>query len=250
MVARRAEGRTLQEIGDEFGVTRERVRQILKRVGAPSAADVRRARAESTLAEDKRLAARIDRDVRTHPGSTWEEVALRLDIEPGLIRRLASDVARALVVGAKVPTPDLEAQRAGAVEALQAAATYEFPLTIRAYAELVRAGEIEGSSVPWLYRLFGNWTAACHAAGVECGRTRADYSSKWTDDDIVDFVANYLHSPGARGTFADYGRWQHSEEVDAPSTATLRVRFGSWTRLKLRALRPEVRMRQILEESS
>ena len=76
----RETGATLEEIGRRFGVTRERVRQILKDTDAPSVAELgARRRAESRGAEDE-VTRCAEQDLMEHPATTIEETALRLGL--------------------------------------------------------------------------------------------------------------------------------------------------------------------------
>jgi uncharacterized protein (DUF433 family) len=72
------DGRTLQEIGDQFGLSRERVRQILRGNGVESLGRRERPRKEPPLtAREKKIAAAYDRGVRPsdlkerYPGLTY-----------------------------------------------------------------------------------------------------------------------------------------------------------------------------------
>lgn len=71
MAALYRSGRTLQEIGDEFGITRERVRQLLKKFFGIRAADG----GQSRLAGEKRRRAAAARNSASlkHWGCSWED---------------------------------------------------------------------------------------------------------------------------------------------------------------------------------
>lgn len=58
MAAMYAAGETLATIAASYGLTRERVRQILRKQGGPNAEDARDARAANRAAETVRRAAR------------------------------------------------------------------------------------------------------------------------------------------------------------------------------------------------
>jgi hypothetical protein len=122
--------------------------------------------------------------------------------------------------------------------AIQNAALYEFPLTIRTYAELLDVGQIQGPSVPRICQRFGTWSAACDAAGVVAHPARrANYQSKWTDDDLLSVVRRYVGDHAWSGTFASFDQWRKVNVPEGPSSSTLRTRFGTWTEIKRRALK-------------
>lgn len=124
--------------------------------------------------------------------------------------------------------------------AIRSAALYEFPLTIRTYAELLTVGQIRGPSVPRICQRFGSWTAACDGAGVvPSPPRRVNYQSKWTDEDLLLIICSYLDDHSWPGTLAKFDDWRRSNLPDGPSSTTLRSRFGSWTEIKRRALNLE-----------
>ena len=123
------------------------------------------------------------------------------------------------------------------LSAIRSAALYEFPLTIRTYAELLDVGQIQGPSVPRICQRFGTWTAVCDAADVVAHPARrANYQSKWTDDDLLSIVRRYLGDVAWPGTIANFDEWRRANVPEGPSSTTLRSRFGTWTEIKRRAL--------------
>lgn len=125
--------------------------------------------------------------------------------------------------------------------AIQNAALYEFPLTIRTYVELINVGQIQGPSVARICQRFGTWTAACDAAGVVAHPARrANYQSRWTDEDLLSIVYMYLGDHSWPGTFASFDHWRKENMPEGPSSSTLRSRFGTWMEIKRRALSPDL----------
>lgn len=234
--ALRIEGKTLQEIAADVGVTRERVRQILVRIDGPTAGEVRAAAAVRRSDAAEELAQRVRDDVRAHPASTIHQIADRLGVSRHAVQQHLPDDVRPLVVN-----PASSSERTWSeeevVRAVATAATFAYPLGAADYEDLRRAGEVRGPSAARIVQIYGNWSAACHRAGVEPTQPRRrTYQSKWTDDDMLGFVRDYLSSPGCRGTFGGYDSWRRQAGVEAPSSALLRGRLGSWSDIKRKAL--------------
>jgi predicted transcriptional regulator len=229
----RADGRTLQEIADVVGVTRERVRQVLLRIGGPTAAEVRTTAVARRRADADAVAQRIWHDIDAHPGSTVEEVATRLAITKSEVHRHMPEDVKVRVVRRQDWTEEVYSE-ADILEALVVASTYAYPLSAGDYERLLISGEVCGPSAA---QRFGNWGNACRSADVEpAAPRRGNYQSRWTDDDVLAFVRDYLQSPSSPGTFAGYDPWRRANDLNAPSSALLRCRLGAWSVIKRRAL--------------
>jgi hypothetical protein len=118
-----------------------------------------------------------------------------------------------------------------AADLATAAAELGEPLTATAYDAWQRVHD--AASPALLIRRFGSWNAACERAGVATNKTRST-TRRWSDDEVVAIVADYLAAEGTTGSFADYSAWA-KEQPAVPSGATLRQRFA-WADIKERAL--------------
>jgi len=235
IVELRAQGLTLDEIGLQFGLTRERVRQIVKKSNGASAAGIRRKNASRKNNLKKVKLGRVRAFIETHPGCTIEGIAAATGISVDAVAALIPKDLQRLVMPEN-PRVDREDPRVHVLDSLRKAATYEWPLTRPGYDELLRVGEVEGLSAVRIDQLFGSWTAACTEAGVESIVLNREYQSRWTDTDLLTFVTDYLRQPSSTGTYADFGSWL-SGVPDAPSSQTIRNRLnGTWTEVKRMAL--------------
>lgn len=234
----RLNGATLDEIGEQFGVTRERIRQILKRSGGPTAADARAARAQAAALDDAELEQRIRAALDALGPSTADEVAERMDESRDRISRLwPTDRAHLRVRDADWVVQEWSDEQI--FDALRTASSYVFPLTTKEYSQLVAVGEVEGPSLPRINQRFGSWLKACELAGVEAGRPRRDnYQSRWTDAELLDFARRYLEDPDFSGAVGNYDDWKRQRDPGGPSAMTIRNRLGRWSDVKRAALAP------------
>jgi len=242
IISLRSDGLTLQGISDELGLTRERIRQILapyssQWIGFLSPREWRlSALREDSLqnSEDEKakaiLVGRIVPLVRKHPGISIEELAVQLDVA---IDQCAKSIPLELKKfmasqfdhdGAKLWTD----QRI--LDTLSLAATFSYPLSVHQYSSLRREGAFVGPSAVLIYRRFGNWSAACEAAGVASGsRLKREYDRTWSDEDLWKIVFRYFLDPKTSGTLSNFNSWLHDSESAYSSGANFRLRLGSWT---------------------
>lgn len=225
IVRARRDGATLRDIGTRFGVTGERVRQIV------AAADPTLDTAAAAEAADRRDVAVLRSVLHSHPGRlTWPDLAAASGVPEGRARRLLTDSDVRLLGTHAGYGPQPQWTDSEIHDALRAAADAlgPGPLTATRYDQARRDGLVDGPSVALLSIRFGTWTAACRAAGVATGTgRRTPYTSAWTDDDIVDHVADYL-ACSATSTVAGYQSWRARHAPAAPSWPTVRIRLGPW----------------------
>jgi hypothetical protein len=240
MIERRWRGHTLDEIGAEFGVTRERVRQLLKKHGGPSAQEIRDHRAAAARCAElarKEAVSRTLRDTLDGRGPlTMAEMVEATGLEASVVsKHWPADLAHLRLWGTGARESRWTDE--DICGALQQAAVYEFPLTATAYSELRQVGQISGPSVPLIGQRFGTWRGACEVAGVVAGdpSTRG-YESMWTDEDLLQIARAYLMDPSGPHSAGRFDEWKRANAPDGPSAQTLRKRFGSWTEVKRRAL--------------
>lgn len=242
MIQLREEGASLRAIGEKFGVTHERVRQILSKNGGPTRAEVRAKRAQRAVEQAHARRQIVDDAVRpallANGAMSVQELSQATGTaETDLAEFWPQDLEHLRIwpAGRSDQTWSDEAIFA----AIREAALYEFPLTAKAYAELVRVGQVQGPSLPRVHQRFGGWAAACVEAGVEHGQTpRASYNSRWTDEELIAFARDYFLDPAWPNSAHRFDEWRSVNAVEAPSFQTLRNRFGTWSNVKRLALRP------------
>jgi hypothetical protein len=242
MVEMRLGGATLGAIGAEFGLSRERVRQIIQAVGGPSPAEVRARALARSLAREAEARSETEAALRellaTRGAQSVQEAVEALGLgEAMVVRFWPEDLGHLLIRPAGYANQTWTDGQI--LDVIRSAAIYEFPLTANAYSELVRVGEVKGPSLPRVTQRFGGWIAACELAGVEPGQTlRSAYESRWTDAELLSFVREYLVDSSWPNSAHRFDEWRRQVAPDAPSFQTIRNRLGTWSNAKRLALRP------------
>lgn len=235
MIDLRNSGKSLGEIGEKFGITRERVRQILLKTDAPSFQEVKALRDSiraDKLQETKALAIKA---VAIHPNKTIDEIAEELQVSPIELRRIMTPQEINLFAR-QLRSSSQKWSDQEIIQILREAATLEFPLTVKAYSKLLEDGFLKGPSAARISQRFRSWQSACDLAEVEAGtRTRPLDLSRWTDDDLYAAVIHYLKLPESTGAATDYDSWA-SGQNDVPSMGTLRNRLGAWNQIRNTAI--------------
>jgi len=232
MRALREHGFSLDEVALRFGVTRERVRQILRAHGAPDAevvADARRRRA-ADLAE-----TRVDDLLAlwragAEAGSVASALGLQTAACRSTIARFATDVdkaaRRANLSGARGAQTYSDRDIIVALRAV-AAGLGRVP-SAKEYALLARGLELP--SLPTVLNRMGGWTRAVLAAGM----TPRDHPStprrrrRWTDAACWEALRRAVGELGEIPTVLAYER-HAAGRSNMPSSATLRNRLGRWS---------------------
>ena len=109
--------------------------------------------------------------------------------------------------------------------ALQSAADgRDQPLTAAGY-DAVRL-TVGGPSALAVIKRFGTWRAALHAAGLAANEA-SGHRRHWTEEELVGWVAAYLATPSATGSYSSYTTWA-TAVPGAPSGPTVRNAFRTW----------------------
>ena len=231
MIDLRLSGKSLEEIGEKYGVTRERVRQILSKIGGPTRQDVKALRESIKSDHLNQVKSRAIELAKNRIGMTLNDAAEELEVSPiELSRILTKQELNMFAKPSRVST--LKWSDEEIMKVLQEAATLEFPLTVSAYSKLLEEGFLKGPSAARISQRFRSWQAACDLAGVEAGRrTRPLDLSRWTNDDLYQAVIHYLRLPQSTGAAHDYDNWASGQD-DVPSLGTLRNRLGTWNQVR------------------
>jgi hypothetical protein len=239
-------GESLEQVGQAFGVTRERIRQRIARVGVTG----RLARAAHRLAresEQQYFQPRVEQYVMAHPGCYYYEITDATECSIDDAELFARDV-RWLVLDANEDEesadeslPSVLETRRRSVVALQHAATFSFPVSSKAYTSLLRDNYIEGPSAVRIIQVFGTWRTACDAAGVESGQTgtQPGHSALFSSEDVLHSVSSFLLDRECAGASNQYDDWRSRQTngEDLPSFGTVRKVLGpSWAAARRRAL--------------
>lgn len=224
-------GQSLAKIGNKFGLTRERVRQILEagKVSRRSPGAYQRIQREAWL-EDNADAVDASWDRHHHAGAVVDEFAAQ-GIPSTWVRLALGDRVNQSIAR---PRPNMKRRSDEELLAhIAAAAKGGTTLTQSAYVEYRKQNPSAPTSATLANR-FGSWNAAVEEAGlVPRSPNRASYRRKWTADQVRSWVVRFVadcRAEGVRPSAARYERWQREHE-EAPSLGLVRLRVGSWADL-------------------
>jgi hypothetical protein len=246
----RAEGLTLQAIGDTFNLTRERIRQLLVMSNGPTAEQVReyrRTRHEQQVEADR---GALVGWLKAHPGRSLHEAQEALAWSESRLAGAMSQDAHRLAVQARDGSIyrqfSTEQTLAAIRQAWQLSRSTAEGLSYSRYQQLLDEGSISGPSAVRVVQVFESWRRATDLAGVPSGRTpNREYESKWSDGEILAMVVRYLEDPATKGTFAGWDPWRRENAPDAPSGGLLRLRLGPWSQVKALALASSAANREL-----
>jgi AraC-like DNA-binding protein len=231
MQALRQHGWNLDEIALRFGVSRERVRQILRAHGGPppqDIADARRRRAEAQAEQ------RIDELLALwrageQPRSAADKLGLQAAACRSTIDRFATDVDRAArkasMAGAR--RIQLYSDRDIIVALTSVSVRVGRVPSAKEYAAHARA--LNYPSLPTVLNRMGGWTHALSAAGMQpLSAPARRRKRRWTEESCWAALRSVADELGEIPTVLSYER-HAAGRPELPSAATLRNRLGRWS---------------------
>jgi DNA-binding CsgD family transcriptional regulator len=234
----RAAGWTLKQIGERYGITRQRVDEILRKRGGPSAAEAVAAR---HLREIQLVRQRTDEILRLYrAGIDPEEIARQLPFKFSLVKQVLDDEASGYDKAARSQALSSRATRMkysdhDLVAGLRTAARIVGRAPSEPEYERV-ARDLGVASVQTIIGRLGSWAEAAAAAGLQPNAaTRATHRRTW-DAEVcwaaLESVANKLGDPPRYRTYEELA----GGRPDLPSGATIRKRLGRWTDVALQLI--------------
>lgn len=231
MQSLRRHGWSLDEIALRFGVSRERVRQILRAHGGPAPqdiADARHRRAEAQAEE------RVDELLSLwrageQPRSAADKLGLQAAACRSTIDRFATDVDRAArkasMAGAR---RSQQYSDRDIILALTSVSTRVGRVpSAKEYA--LHARELNHPSLPTVLNRMGGWTHALRAAGMQpIADNHRRRKRRWTEESCWVALREVLEELGEIPTVLSYER-HAAGRPELPSAATLRNRLGRWS---------------------
>jgi AraC-like DNA-binding protein len=231
MQALRQQGWSLDEIALRFGVSRERVRQILRAHGGPDPQDIvdaRRRRAEQQAEEHVDELLTLWR-AGEQPRRAADKLGLQGLACRSTIERFATDVDRA-------------ARKASLAGARRVQTYSDRDIVLALTSVGIRVGRVPSAkeyavharvlnypSLPTVLNRMGGWAQALNAAGMRPlsapSRTRA---RRWTEEFCWVALRSVVDELGEIPTVLAYER-HAAGRPELPSAATLRNRLGRWS---------------------
>jgi hypothetical protein len=231
MAELREQGRSLDDIAAHFGLSRPRVRQILRANGGPSTEEA--ARARRLRAEGDALQRSGEIFALWRGGLDADAVAEALGVGRaacrGVIADHGTDADRAMRRASLATARASDANRyseADIVAAIRAvAARLERVPSARDYAAVARSMALP--SLPTIHNRMGGWGRAVRAAGMQPAAA-PPVCRHWTEDACWNALRRAVDELGEIPSTRVYDR--HAEaRGDLPSSATVRNRLGRWS---------------------
>lgn len=224
IISQFALGYTLEKVGKNFGVTRERIRQIVSRQSSATSAQIKEAlRVEGKFYQTRRAMA------ERKALHAWSEANIG---EPVSSAVTVFELPEARIRKALGPRRKFHVRKRNS-----ARKTFENQQLIRLVQEFYEetgstvSSEFDdwsrargGPSRQTVMIRYEKWSYALEAAGVAEGGEVAR-SRLFTKRDCWACILEYLQIPDSKYTFADFERWTNADE-DKPSSATIRNRLG------------------------
>jgi hypothetical protein len=226
-------GATLDEVGDAFGLTRERVRQLFANAGLKS-----RTRSEAAALKRAGTFARADEIVERFRALRNESLVAG---ELAVPERFVKEILDARLTGSERrlawKRPAKKYSDAELVEFLrQASASLGGVLTTSQYTEFARSRHTPDGR-PWPthqtpFKRFGSWRSALHVAGLASNPSSAIAGQRLFERaHCIDAVRAVARDLEKMPTAAEYDDAARQSGGSLPSQATVRARCGTWNQV-------------------
>jgi DNA-binding CsgD family transcriptional regulator/ribosome-associated toxin RatA of RatAB toxin-antitoxin module len=236
IVEMRLDGHTLRDIGARFGVTPERIRQIL------SHAEVTQAQVNAVLSERQAAVMETNRARITalfREGAEIADIAAMIGTRAQAVREFIGEEAtaadraarRAERIAAKSPVEPQYSH--GDLIAAIVRVSEELGRVPSSGAYQREARRIGLPSLPTVANRFGSWSAAVRAAGMTPVAGRGEYIRRWSADACWRALRRLSAELGSPPTAQQYELLAASND-DLPSLATVRNRLGRWSTIVAR----------------
>jgi hypothetical protein len=256
ILAARLDGLTLDAIGKEYGVTRERIRQIIKRLinKVETFPDVSKLNLDNLLEQRlvllknapklSELNSRSEIDLKarqiinTKPGIKLDDLSVLLKTESKFLHSVLNrNTKKFIYTDEKVNSNSSNFTDDEILEALRLAEAFESPINRNLYDDLVNRGLIKGPGSQTVMKRFSTWNKACQLADVSYNESvRDSYESLWTKNEMLDYVIEFLKNRSFGVGINSYDEWRIETLSNAPSGAHLRNNLGTWITAKNEAL--------------
>lgn len=225
-------GATLQEIGDRYGVTRERIRQILSKDTPWSSTDITTAMRRVNEARQEEQRRCVEAWSLAHPAAPVVEAAALLGLsEAQLLERLGKRRSRH-VPAAQKQSPSTRRPDEMILEDLRAYQRETGSTTAAGFDGWAREQGVPGPQTAAIR--FGTWNGALLAAGLssEGGATRSTFSN----EDLWAAAVAAVRAPDGGTTARAVEEWLAARDA-APSIALIRQRLRvPWAEIVATAL--------------